>query len=366
MKKGLNIELAALLFTLFLIACVAAAGILNDLRVRDIPEEEFCTEVNETVALPEEPRNYVAVMDLADEGRDTRKFLYGYAYHLLTLFSRENGINCRIEMARDHADPFRELREGAIDILVLPMSDSLVIDSLLVSMPVDSCCLWVMNSGRGDDMLNANVWIENYPYSDDYLEGSEAFRHAYDPFRSRPRSRISPYDDIIRRNASTLGWDWRYLAAIIYQESHFRIDARSSRGALGLMQIIPDSADMYGSYDLLDPEQNIELGTRMLKKTAGYFKGVAANTDECVKMTLAAYNAGPGRVFDCIELARSEGISPSSWENLVSVIPMMRDSSILDNPNIRCGVFQGYETIAYVRRVNSIYRRFCNICPEEE
>ena len=83
-------------------------------------------------------------------------------------------------------------------------------------------------------------------------------------FRFKPMAanRISPYDHMIKKYSRRFGFDWRLIAAQIFAESHFRPSAKSHVGAIGLMQIMPNTAK-HMKVDpglLLKPEQNISLG----------------------------------------------------------------------------------------------------------
>jgi soluble lytic murein transglycosylase-like protein len=76
---------------------------------------------------------------------------------------------------------------------------------------------------------------------------------------------------------------------VIQQESGARPCAVSSKGALGLMQLMPATSDQFGVNDPFDAEQNINAGARLLRQLLTRYSGD-------VSKTLAAYNAGPGRV----------------------------------------------------------------------
>jgi membrane-bound lytic murein transglycosylase F len=84
---------------------------------------------------------------------------------------------------------------------------------------------------------------------------------------------------------------------------------------------------------------------------------------EMIKFTLAAYNAGEGRIADCRNFAASKGIDKNSWDEIVSLIPLMREDSILEEKSVKLGKFKGHETIAYVNNVMSLYESFCTIHP---
>ena len=83
-----------------------------------------------------------------------------------------------------------------------------------------------------------------------------------------------------------------------------------------------------------------------------------------VKFTLAAYNAGEGRIADCRNFAESRQADKNVWEEIVNIIPQMRDDQILQEPSVKLGKFEGYETIAYIDSIMSLYNAFCSICPE--
>lgn len=187
---------------------------------------------------------------------------------------------------------------------------------------------------------------------------------SYDPFKSGPRESLSPYDYLFKQYADSINWDWHLLAAIAYQESKFDFEAKSHRGARGLMQLMPATAARYNVTDASDPEQSIRAAAFYLRDLSKRYRGITSDTFERQRLALAAYNAGEGRVSDCIRYARIQGQDPHSWEELVEIIPEMKDSvNISQIEEIKHGVFYGHETINYVRRVTALEKRFKTICP---
>ena len=176
-------------------------------------------------------------------------------------------------------------------------------------------------------------------------------------------STVSPYDDLFRKYAAELNWDWRMLAAVVYQESRFSINSVSHRGAVGLMQVMPQTAGTYGVNDLVNPEKNLKAGTSHLKRLQKMLSKSGLEGDELVKFTLAAYNAGEGRIADCRRFAESINADSRKWSEITSIIPQMREDSILENKDVKLGKFQGYETIAYVDNIMSLYESICMIHP---
>ena len=158
---------------------------------------------------------------------------------------------------------------------------------------------------------------------------------------------ISPYDDIVKKNADEHGWDWRLLSAIIYHESKFINESCSDRGAVGLMQI---RNERYSVDTLLDPAVNVSIGTKYLTYLSGMFAEHGADSVECLKFALAAYNCGEGNLLKCIRTAEEQGVDPSRWDNIVSVIPEVPG-------------FHGKQTIAYVREVLDTYEEYSEVYP---
>jgi membrane-bound lytic murein transglycosylase F len=129
------------------------------------------------------------------------------------------------------------------------------------------------------------------------------------------------------------------------------------------MQVMPQTGNHYGVDNLLDPEQNIAAGTSHLGRLQKIFSKYELDHDELIRFTLAAYNAGEGRIMDCRNLAAAKGYDNSKWENIVKVIPLMREDSILEEVSVKLGRFQGHETIEYIENVMSHYQAICQICP---
>ena len=169
---------------------------------------------------------------------------------------------------------------------------------------------------------------------------------------------ISPYDSIIKIYSDSAGLDWRLVAAVIYHESKFDNDVRSHRGAAGLMQMMPETAEWLGADDITDPIEGVRVGTLYLKRLHNAYRGHTDDPAERLKFALAAYNAGVGRIQDCIKYAAIRGVDSSSWDNIVMLIPEMSDDSILELDTIKFGKFKGTETIAYVDNVLNKYEQY--------
>ena len=331
-------------------ALIAAMGLIALLHRRPEPRQK-----------PEHIRGILELAPLADT---SSALVIGYHYHLLQRFAADNGQTIDIRLTDRDSSYLDSLRAGAVDIVVVPLEDSLAVDSVLVSVPVDSMSVWLMRHDDHAGMVELNDWIDAWHASDEYAPTRDAFLNHFRGGRSGIRTRLSPYDSLMRVHADSLGWDWHLLAAVMYLESRFHIEARSSRGATGLMQMMPRTAASYGVTNPLDPEMNIQAGAQLLSSLIRRYYNVGADMTERYKYALAAYNAGIGRIDDCISLARHLGVDPSYWNNIVEqVLPQMSDENIQETGAVQLGPFRGTQTQAYVEKTIATYERFCRICP---
>jgi hypothetical protein len=112
-------------------------------------------------------------------------------------------------------------------------------------------------------------------------EGQLAASRNIQFFRTDPAA----YDDLIRRVAAAHKVEFALIKAVMHVESSFNPYARSHKGALGLMQVLPETAKRHGVHDIYDPVQNIEAGVKHLKYLTAKFNNQPY-------LVLAAYNAG--------------------------------------------------------------------------
>jgi soluble lytic murein transglycosylase len=97
------------------------------------------------------------------------------------------------------------------------------------------------------------------------------------------------YDEVIRAASDRYSIDADLVRAVIKAESDFEPNARSRKGAMGLMQLMPDTARLYNVLNAFDPVDNVEGGVRHLRMLLERYQGD-------LRLSLAAYNAGSGAV----------------------------------------------------------------------
>lgn len=176
---------------------------------------------------------------------------------------------------------------------------------------------------------------------------------------------ISAYDELMRTICEEEGHDWRLMSAIAYQESRFRADVMSRRGARGIMQIMPSVARQFGVpvEAVADPATNIRVANKLLSsisKTLVFADSVSAR--DRISIILASYNGGLGHVLDARRLARAFDENPDSWEVVARYLELKAEPEYYECEEVRCGRFAGSaQTLAYVDKVVDNYDRYCRI-----
>ncbi len=171
---------------------------------------------------------------------------------------------------------------------------------------------------------------------------------------------LSPYDQMIARYAEAAGLDWRFVSAVIYEESRFVPDSRSSAGAVGLMQVMPAAAEDVGEPRFREPEANVRTGVRYLQRLVREY--ASAPERDRLALMLAAYNMGMGHVQDAQGLAQRFGYDPLRWDGAMEVMV-----SLLEEPQVaeetRHGFAQGRSVVGYVERILTRYASYRRTLP---
>ena len=170
-------------------------------------------------------------------------------------------------------------------------------------------------------------------------------------YHRRLATRLPKYQPILMAAAREYGFDWRLIAAQMYQESHFRQYARSHAGAYGLMQLTRRTAKSFGVTKLYDPEQNIYAGIQHLRRLFDYFD-IESESDR-MDIALAAYNIGQGHVRDAQKLAIKLRLDPHKWSTLEKVLPLLRYQRYYQDTTY--GYCRGTEPVAYIKQIKIYY-----------
>ena len=177
-----------------------------------------------------------------------------------------------------------------------------------------------------------------------------------------PKGAISPYDQLFKKYAPLINWDWRLLASVAFHESRFDSQDVSWAGAAGLMQLMPRTAENFGldKTTKFDAELNIEAGVQYIKSLNLAFRRVE-NNEERVKFILAAYNSGPAHILDAMALAAKYGKNPQVWFNNVEYFLLKKsEPQFYNDPVVKYGYFRGRETVKYVQNTLDTYSKYLN------
>lgn len=182
---------------------------------------------------------------------------------------------------------------------------------------------------------------------------------------TRYNKSILKYSPVIKKYAKRYGFDWRLIIAQIMQESKFREHARSPVGARGLMQLMPRtereiSRELDFQYILKNPRENIAAGIYHMRKQYNFF--TRSTYTNRIKLSLAAYNCGAGRVFDAQDITRFLRYSPDQWKNIKIYLTKLKSEDwrihlqVWPQGKPKYGYFYGYpETISYVENIWEMY-----------
>jgi membrane-bound lytic murein transglycosylase F len=234
-----------------------------------------------------------------------------------------------------------------------------------ISFPQHS--FWLVR--KESPMLAAavNAWFVANVSSDDYKAINKRYferSKGPSPFLTTGRfiardGSLSPYDALFKRLGGEHGLDWRLLASIAYQESKFDAQVVSWAGAVGLMQLMPRTAEDYGvdADSLTYPEHNVLAAVRLLNSLKRPFKQVPKGEDRH-KLALAAFNSGLGHVIDARALARKYGKNPDSWTDVCEFLLLKRLPAYYEDPVCKQGYLRGNETADFVTEVWTRYQYY--------
>lgn len=225
---------------------------------------------------------------------------------------------------------------------------------------------WAVRKNSPSLQLEVNEWLSE-------MKRSGMFRILYEKYFNSPRSsqrrstsdysslggnKLSPYDEAIKGEAKSLGWDWRLLAAVVYQESNFRPSAESWAGAVGLMQLMPATAKEFGADDRTNPRQSLRAGVRYLRYLDRLWAKSVQDDDDRLKFVLASYNAGLSHVLDARNLAKKYGKDPSNWEDVETFLKQKSNPKYYRDPVAVAGYCKCQEPVNYVKDILNRYEEY--------
>jgi membrane-bound lytic murein transglycosylase F len=171
-------------------------------------------------------------------------------------------------------------------------------------------------------------------------------------FQDRIRTLLPAYSALFQQAQQKTGIDWRLLAAIAYQESHWNPQATSETNVRGMMMLTEDTARRLRVADRLDARQSIVAGAAYLAELKKTLPPRIAEPDR-TWIALAAFNIGIGHLEDARVLAERQKLNPDSWSDLKKSLPQLAQTDRADQT--KYGAARGGQAVVFVETVRAYY-----------
>ena len=241
-----------------------------------------------------------------------------------------------------------------------------------LDLHVDDPIAWAFPKGKGDSLLAiadefliradhegvlARVHDRYYGHTKkyDYVGTRNFIRHF--------ESRLPRYRATFERAGAEWDVDWRLLAAIGYQESHWRSQAVSPTGVRGIMMLTEATADYLGIDDRTDPTMIILGGAQYFARQTERVADTVAEPDR-TWMALAAYNVGFNHVKDARMIVEWQGGDPDNWIDISNALPLLAQRKWYSQ--VPYGYARGWEPVLYVNNIRAYYNILKWLTEQEE
>jgi membrane-bound lytic murein transglycosylase MltF len=342
---------------------IAAAGLtVTPERLRRVDfTEPYMTGIDEVIVTSKKVRGLNTLENLSGKRIYVRK---SSSYHesLLSLNERlsEKGLRpVRIVMADETLeteDILEMVDSGALEMTVADshiadiwsrvFEDMHVFESLKIRKGGEIA--WMVRKDNPGLKASLNEFIKGHRrgtligniYFNRYFKDNRRIRN---PFGKNEDDTHRRYEKLFKKYAARYGFDWVLIKALAYQESNLSNKKRNPSGAVGILQVRPQTASdrNVGIKDVHLLENNIHAGVKYLAFLRDrYFSDEDIRERDRVRLSLAAYNAGPAKVRRARALAGKMGLNPNRWFRNVEMATL---KSI------------GQETVRYVSNINKYY-----------
>ncbi|WNC73211.1 membrane-bound lytic murein transglycosylase MltF [Thalassotalea psychrophila] len=288
-----------------------------------------------------------------------------HAENLQTLKVEHPNLSWTVTDEFDSDELLLEVLEDRLDFTIAD-SNSLAINrryypeiSVAFTIQQPKPIAWVL-SKEGDDALLASL-VEFFgeahhdgtilTLEDKYYGHIQEFNYVDTrTFIAAVESKLPKYRPIFERHGVEM--DWRFLAAISYQESHWDPHARSYTGVRGMMMLTLPTAKQMGVKSRLDAEQSIQGGAKYFLQLINRIPARIKNPDR-KWFALAAYNVGWGHMEDARVITERRGGDPDRWVDVKESLPLLKQRKYYKNT--KYGYARGDEPVRYVENIRAYY-----------
>jgi len=276
------------------------------------------------------------------------------------------------------ADLLQKVASGELDFTVADSTDFNIqrhfYPELRVALDLEIAgpIAWAFRQDDGDSLLRradeyligarregvlAQVHDRYYGHTEkfDYV-GTRRFVRHFD-------SRLPLYRQVFEEAGNAHGVDWRLLAAIGYQESHWRSHAVSPTGVRGIMMLTKATADYLDIENRVDPESSIFGGAEFYARQSDRIPDSVEEPDR-TWMALAAYNVGFNHLLDARQIVEWQGGDPDAWVDVSKTLPLLANERWYSR--VEYGYARGWEPVLYVNNIRNYYNILRWITKNEE
>lgn len=172
-------------------------------------------------------------------------------------------------------------------------------------------------------------------------------------FEERIKTRLPEWKDLFKKASRQTGIDWKLLAAIAYQESHWDEFAVSPTGVKGIMMLTNATAARMGVNDRTNPEESILAGAKYFLWLKKRYLKISPEPD-ATYLAMAAYNVGHGHIDDLMEYAKSKNMPFTKWAHIKELLPDLTKPEVFQT--LKYGYANGYEPLVYVDRIRNFHK----------
>jgi membrane-bound lytic murein transglycosylase F len=214
---------------------------------------------------------------------------------------------------------------------------------------------FVISADRSGMLARVNDRYYGYTEKYDYVGTRNFIRHF--------ESRLPRYRAMFEAAGADWGVDWRLLAAIGYQESHWRAHAVSPTGVRGIMMLTQATADYLGIEDREDPTASIFGGAQYFARQTERVADTVTEPDR-TWMALASYNVGFNHLKDARMIVEWQGGDPDTWVDISAALPLLAQHKWYSR--VPYGYARGWEPVLYVNNIRAYYNILKWLTEQEE
>lgn len=308
--------------------------------------------------------------------QDTTKNLYvpTYYHHFMTMkLIEEKNFKLVYQKEYNSEELFDLLQDKEIDYIVCDYNLAVTLlpfySSLKILDPIGPTYerSWVFNKKNVGLNKEINNWLVEFSKTAKY---NRIIKKYFSPrstvinnsFTKSTRHTISPYDPMIKKYAQKYDLDWRFIAAIMFQESKFQVGLVGLGGSYGLMQMMPATMEKFGIDETSSEEEHIAAGTKYIYMISKSFDNIT-DLKEKFHFVAASYNAGRGHILDAQRLCEKYQENSTQWACVSKYLILKSKKEYANDPVVKSGFFPGKHAVRYAQEVMERYDAYILMYP---